>query len=97
MSATHQPNAVASPNNEYYGTHENVDKTGTGAIVSSENEHHGVTARGEEVLERDAATKGRWFAYVKTKQFWITLLLGQGTSLLRVLRISEMQMLTEIQ
>jgi len=77
MSATNQPNAVASPNNEYYGTHENVDKTGTGATVSSENEHHGVTARGEEVLERDAATKGRWFAYVKTKQFWITLLLGQ--------------------
>ncbi|KAF1964165.1 DUF914-domain-containing protein [Bimuria novae-zelandiae CBS 107.79] len=29
------------------------------------------------VLERDAQTKGTWTAYVKTKQFWIAMLLGQ--------------------
>lgn len=31
-----------------------------------------------EVLEEEAQTKGRWFQYVKTKQFWLVLLLGQG-------------------
>jgi len=31
-----------------------------------------------DVLEQDAQTKGQWFQYVKTKQFWITLILGQG-------------------
>ena len=30
------------------------------------------------VLEQDAQTKGRWFRYFRTKQFWITLVLGQG-------------------
>ncbi|KAF2015278.1 DUF914-domain-containing protein [Aaosphaeria arxii CBS 175.79] len=29
------------------------------------------------VLEEDAQTKGKWFTYFKTKQFWIVLLLGQ--------------------
>jgi solute carrier family 35 protein F1/2 len=57
-----------------------VDKTGTGTYVSSENERAASPVMGNEVLERDAQTKGRWFAYVKTKQFWITLLLGQGKS-----------------
>lgn len=50
---------------------------------SSENEHVGSTLQavgtGNEVLERDAQSKGRWFQYLKTKQFWLTLLLGQGT------------------
>jgi solute carrier family 35 protein F1/2 len=30
------------------------------------------------VLEEEAQSKGRWFQYVKTKQFWLVLLLGQG-------------------
>ncbi|KAF2819345.1 DUF914-domain-containing protein [Ophiobolus disseminans] len=55
-----------------------VDKTGAGAYVSSENEQAvSPVVAGNEVLEHDAQTKGRWFQYVKTKQFWITLLLGQ--------------------
>ncbi|KAH7065832.1 hypothetical protein BKA63DRAFT_427370 [Paraphoma chrysanthemicola] len=59
------------------GNDAGVDKTGTGAYVSSENEHAASPVMTNEVLERDAQTKGRWFAYLKTKQFWITLLLGQ--------------------
>ena len=63
-----------------YGTEGTDNKAGT--YVTSENESHtggGVAAENDnEVLERDAQTKGRWFQYVKTKQFWITLLLGQG-------------------
>ena len=63
------------------GVTSDVDKTGT--YVSSENgsHHRGAAAAALEnnpVLEHDAQTKGRWFQYVKTKQFWITLLLGQG-------------------
>lgn len=56
------------------------DMGGAGTYVSSENEsyHHGGHAPGNQVLESDAQTKGRWFQYVKTKQFWITLALGQG-------------------
>lgn len=30
------------------------------------------------VLEEEAHSKGTWFAYVKTKQFWVVLVLGQG-------------------
>lgn len=52
--------------------------------ASSENERSGAplhtVSTGNEVLERDAESKGRWFQYLKTKQFWLTLLLGQGTS-----------------
>lgn len=56
------------------------DKTGAGTYVTSENEAaSGSPVMGNEVLEHDAQTKGRWFQYIKTKQFWITLLLGQGT------------------
>jgi len=33
---------------------------------------------GNPVLESEAKTKGVWFAYVKTKQFWLSMLLGQG-------------------
>ncbi|KAF2677905.1 DUF914-domain-containing protein [Lentithecium fluviatile CBS 122367] len=29
------------------------------------------------VLESEAETKGQWFAYLKTKQFWVAMLLGQ--------------------
>lgn len=37
-----------------------------------------------EVLEAEAESKGLWFAYVKTKQFWLVLVLGQGTPLLHL-------------
>ena len=30
------------------------------------------------VLESDAKTRGTWFAYLKTKQFWLAMVLGQG-------------------
>ena len=45
------------------------------ASGSSEMVERGVNP----VLENDAQTKGKWFAYVKTKQFWVAMLLGQGT------------------
>lgn len=69
-----QPN----PSTGYYGTHDNVDKLGTDTQISSENGRNDVAVHNEEVLEQNAATKGRWFQYLKTKQFWITLILGQG-------------------
>lgn len=78
------PTAGVIPNKGHdSGDHyapELMDKTGTGTYISSENERNGVPVPGNEVLEHDAQTKGRWFQYLKTKQFWITLLLGQGMS-----------------
>jgi solute carrier family 35 protein F1/2 len=74
----------AQPAAGYYGNKSDVsverqvDKTGAGVNVSSENEQAGSPAMGNPTLEAVAQTKGRWFQYVKTKQFWITLLLGQG-------------------
>lgn len=68
---------VPNAHHENYAP-EAVDKTGTGHYVSSENESHS-GAGAHEVLERDAQTKGQWFQYIKTKQFWVTLVLGQGT------------------
>jgi hypothetical protein len=53
-----------------------ADKTGAGIQVSSENEQNAITPN--ETLNQVAESKGRWFQYVKTKQFWVTLLLGQG-------------------
>jgi hypothetical protein len=83
MSAI-QPDAQSSAG--YYGNKSDVivertvDKTGAGVNVSSENEQNVSPAMGNPTLEQVAQTKGRWFQYVKTKQFWITLLLGQGMS-----------------
>ena len=71
------PTAGVVPENEHSGVYA-PDKTGTETYVSSETEPNGVSAHGNEVLEHDAQTKGRWFQYIKTKQFWITLALGQG-------------------
>ncbi|KAL5117573.1 hypothetical protein ACEQ8H_004466 [Pleosporales sp. CAS-2024a] len=51
-----------------------VDKTG--ADVQTEPAGGNSTT-----LEAVAESKGRWFQYLKTKQFWITLVLGQGTSI----------------
>ncbi|KAF2126135.1 DUF914-domain-containing protein [Dothidotthia symphoricarpi CBS 119687] len=48
--------------------HPKADSTHSQPIYTSES---------NAVLEHDAQTKGRWFQYVKTKQFWITLVLGQ--------------------
>jgi solute carrier family 35 protein F1/2 len=51
--------------------------------ASSGNEHTGAPLQavgtGNSVLERDAQSKGHSFEYLKTKQFWLTLLLGQGS------------------
>ena len=51
--------------------------------ASSENEQTGAPLQavgtGNSVLERDAQSKGHSFEYLKTKQFWLTLLLGQGS------------------
>jgi hypothetical protein len=69
---------VVSGENEHMGVF-TPDKTGTETYVSSDTERNGVSAHGNAVLEHDAQTKGRWFQYIKTKQFWITLALGQGT------------------
>lgn len=45
----------------------------------SENEPDGshVVEPGNPVLESEAQTKGKWFAYLKTRQFWLAMLLGQ--------------------
>ena len=31
-----------------------------------------------EILQQEAKSKDKWFSYVKTKQFWLVLLFGQG-------------------
>jgi solute carrier family 35 protein F1/2 len=58
-----------------------VHPKGSEGTTSSENERAGtplhVEGTGNEVLENDAQSKGRWFQYLKTKQFWLTMLLGQ--------------------
>jgi len=73
----HPATGVYAPN-KHNDMHEaQIDKAGAGTYVSSENETAVSPTVGNEVLEHDAQTKGRWFQYVKTKQFWITLLLGQ--------------------
>lgn len=57
-----------------------ADKAGTDTHVTTENnsrEASGDDAAGNPVLEGNDQTQGRWFQYLKTKQFWITLLLGQ--------------------
>lgn len=56
-----------------------------GADTTNPENGHGVPTlvtshEANPVLEQDAATKGSWTAYVKTKQFWIAMLLGQSTS-----------------
>ncbi|KAF2844862.1 DUF914-domain-containing protein [Plenodomus tracheiphilus IPT5] len=80
----HPANGVVVPHDDAQGHYapEVVDKAGAGTYVTSENESHnggvgGDGVAGNPVLESDAQTKGRWFQYLKTKQFWITLLLGQ--------------------
>jgi solute carrier family 35 protein F1/2 len=65
-------------NEEHYASVA-ADKTGATQYVTSENESHN-GAPAHSVLGHDAQTKGQWFQYVKTKQFWITLALGQGWS-----------------
>ncbi|KAI4652932.1 uncharacterized protein J4E78_007760 [Alternaria triticimaculans] len=71
---------VQDAHHGHYAPEAAHDKTGAGTYVTSENESHNGAA-GNEVLERDAQTKGRWFQYLKTKQFWITLVLGQVLAL----------------
>jgi hypothetical protein len=69
------PTAGIIPNKgEDYHT---LDKTGAGTYVSSENEHNGSPVLANEP-EEVVQIKRQWFQYIKTKQFWITLLLGQG-------------------
>lgn len=61
---------------------QNVHPKGSEVTTSSENERTGTplhaVGTGNEVLENDAQSKGRWFQYLRTKQFWLTMLLGQG-------------------
>lgn len=78
---TYPANGVVVPNKgDDMGQPEYVGKTAAaaGIYASSGNESHGgAPGHGNDVLEQDAQTKGRWFQYVKTKQFWITLIIGQ--------------------
>ncbi|KAL5414330.1 hypothetical protein PMIN06_002310 [Paraphaeosphaeria minitans] len=60
-TVAHQPKGVDATGS--------LDGTGVPTLVASHEP--------SPVLERDAATKGSWMAYVKTKQFWIAMVLGQ--------------------
>lgn len=65
----------------FYGTKDQrdegvQDKAGAGIHVT--HSRNDASAQANPTLEAVAESKGRWFQYVKTKQFWITLLLGQG-------------------
>lgn len=70
---------MASTRNDGVGAAEMMDGTTTvlpkGADALAEPVG---MAESNNVLEHDASTKGQWFQYVRTKQFWITLVLGQG-------------------
>lgn len=72
-----------------------VHPKGSEGTTSSENERVGTPLHaegtGNEVLEDDAQSKGRWFQYLKTKQFWLTMLLGQGTLLVSPERTPKFQ------
>jgi hypothetical protein len=77
MSAPIQPAGAEG----FYGSKDHreegaQDKTGAGILVTHAGNDAG--AQANPTLEAVAESKGRWFQYVKTKQFWITLLLGQG-------------------
>lgn len=71
----------------FYGQREESaqDKAGAGIQVTHAGNDAGVQAN--PTLEAVAESKGRWFQYVKTKQFWITLLLGQGRFPLHAIKI----------
>ncbi|KAH4256555.1 hypothetical protein HBI04_158850 [Parastagonospora nodorum] len=76
MSAPIQPAGAEG----FYGSKDHreegaQDKTGAGIVVTHAGNDAG--AQVNPTLEAVAESKGRWFQYVKTKQFWITLLLGQ--------------------
>jgi len=65
VDTTHvTPKAASSDSGN--GSHGGDESAGQGQIEPS------------PVLESEAESKGRWFQYVKTKQFWLVLLLGQG-------------------
>lgn len=54
-----------------------------GADAGGPENGHGVPTlvtshEANPVLERDAQTQGTWAGYVKTKQFWIAMVLGQS-------------------
>jgi hypothetical protein len=49
--------------------------------ASGHGESQYVVTGPNELMEEEAQSKGRWLSYVKTKQFWLVLLLGQGTSI----------------
>lgn len=51
------------------------------AELGSENGHgmpQYVDGGVNPVLESEEKSKGQWFAYLKTKQFWVAMILGQG-------------------
>ncbi|PVI05033.1 DUF914-domain-containing protein [Periconia macrospinosa] len=60
-----------------HGVAQLVDGDGNGDAGAGAGAGAGSAAGGNEVLETNARTKGQWFAYVKTKQFWVALVLGQ--------------------
>ncbi|EAT78737.2 hypothetical protein SNOG_13713 [Parastagonospora nodorum SN15] len=80
MSAPIQPAGAEG----FYGSKDHreegaQDKTGAGIVVTHAGNDAG--AQANPTLEAVAESKGRWFQYVKTKQFWITLLLGSTNTL----------------
>lgn len=72
VPATVQPKD-ASSTPSYSGNNGRADGHGAAEYVGQ--------GANNEILEEEAQSKGTWFAYVKTKQFWLVLVLGQGTLL----------------
>jgi hypothetical protein len=82
-SQPHAAEGFFSKGEDIHTSAEPVQTTTVHPKGLSEHERSGASLRavetGNEVLESNAQSKGRWFQYLKTKQFWLTLLLGQGT------------------
>ena len=66
------------------GDTEVIHPKGTSDAGSGNERGHGVPelvgdgAAQTTVADLEGKSKGKWFAYVKTKEFWLVLLLGQG-------------------
>jgi solute carrier family 35 protein F1/2 len=80
-SQPHAAEGFFSKGEDIHTSAEPVQTTTVHPKGLSEHERSGASLRavetGNEVLESNAQSKGRWFQYLKTKQFWLTLLLGQ--------------------
>jgi solute carrier family 35 protein F1/2 len=83
MASHFQEDLVANKGDDF-GMGDTTHVQPKGSVQDTHGSENGLGAstyadhEANPVLESEAQTKGKWFAYVKTKQFWLAMLLGQG-------------------